>query len=113
MFRLSELDRRRLRNFRSNKRALWSLRIFAVLFLVSLVAEVVANDKPILVSYRGEFYVPLLKDYIEKDFGGEEETGTVWTDPVVACLIRTAGNFDGCLDEDDGLGDASLVEFLA
>ena len=59
MFRLTELDRRRIRNFRANKRAIWSLRIFSVLFIFSLFAEFVANDKPILISYRGEFYTPI------------------------------------------------------
>ena len=51
--RLSPLNQRRWRNFKANRRAVWSLGIFLVLFVVSLMAEVVANDKPIVVSYRG------------------------------------------------------------
>lgn len=110
MFRLTELDRRRLRNFRANKRALWSLRIFSVLFLISLMAEVVANDKPILISYRGDYYLPIWNTYTEAEFGGEFQTEAVYTDPVLHCLIRTGGNLDGCLDEDAGDGEASVVE---
>ncbi|MEM7188848.1 MAG: ABC transporter permease [Pseudomonadota bacterium] len=110
MFRLTELDRRRLRNFRANKRAWYSLWIFMILFIVSLFAEIVANDRPILVSYRGEFYTPITSDYAEVTFGGEFETAAVYTDPVLICLIRTGGNLDGCLDEDDGLGEATVVE---
>ena len=48
---MSELNRRRLRNFRRNKRAFWSLIIFSVLFVASLFAELIANDRPIMVSY--------------------------------------------------------------
>ena len=110
MFRLTELDRRRLRNFRANKRALWSLRIFVVLFLISLFAEVIANDKPILISYRGDYYTPIWNTYTEADFGGEFQTEAVYTDPVLDCLIRTGGNLDGCLDEDAGDGEATPVE---
>ena len=51
---LSALNQRRWRNFRRNRRAFWSLVIFAVLFVLSLLAEVIANDKPIVVGYRGE-----------------------------------------------------------
>ncbi len=110
MFRLTELDRRRLRNFRANKRAYWSLWIFMTLFVISLFAEVIANDRPVLLRYQGDFYAPIFTDYPETTFGGEFETATVYTDPVVRCLIRTGGNFDPCLDEADGLGEAPVAE---
>ena len=110
MFRLTELDRRRLRNFRANRRAWYSMWIFLVLFVISLFAELIANDRPIVVSYNGEYYTPITTTYPETTFGGEFETAAVYTDPVVQCLIRTGGNLDGCLDEDDGLGKASVSE---
>ncbi|MEM7743364.1 MAG: ABC transporter permease [Pseudomonadota bacterium] len=94
---LTELDRRRLRNFRANRRAVWSLRIFLVLFLVSLVAEVVANDKPLLLSYQGTWKSPLLTDYAEADFGGDPGFTPDYTDPVLQCLIRTGG-LEICFD---------------
>ena len=59
MLRLSPLNRRRWRNFRRNGRAFWSLVIFSVIFTITLCAEFVANDKPILIQYRGEFYAPI------------------------------------------------------
>jgi len=71
-FTLSGISRRRLHNFAANRRGLWSLRIFAVLFLVTLFAEFIANDKPILVHYRGELYAPILryaKDFVETSAG--------------------------------------------
>ncbi|MEO1491742.1 MAG: ABC transporter permease, partial [Pseudomonadota bacterium] len=68
------------------------------------------NDKPLLISYRGEFYTPITTAYAETDFGGEFETEADYTDPVQTCLIRTGGNFEPCLDEADGLGEAPILE---
>ncbi|MEM1382066.1 MAG: ABC transporter permease, partial [Pseudomonadota bacterium] len=109
-FALSPLDRRRLANFRANKRAYWSVWIFGTLFLISLFAEMIANDKPLLIRYDGAFYTPMLDNYPETTFGGEFQTMAVYTDPVVQCLIRTGGNLDPCLDEADGLGEAPVAE---
>lgn len=67
---LSPINRRRLANFRANRRGFWSLWIFLVLFIVTLGAEFIANDRPILVSYKGELLVPALVDYPESKFGG-------------------------------------------
>ena len=61
-FSLSPLNQRRLRNFRRNSRAFWSLIIFIIVFGISLFAEFIANDKPIVVSYRGELHFPIFKD---------------------------------------------------
>ncbi|MEM9139010.1 MAG: ABC transporter permease [Pseudomonadota bacterium] len=97
MFRLSELDRRRLGNFRKNRRALWSLRIFIALCLFCFAAEIVANDKPVLISYQGEFFSPILKEYPETTFGGDFETSADYTDPAVQCLIKSGG-LDACFD---------------
>ncbi|GMG80984.1 ABC transporter permease [Paralimibaculum aggregatum] len=108
--RLSPINRRRLANFRANPRALWSLRIFTVLFLISLVAEVVANHRPLIVKFEGDYLFPMLTDYDEAHFGGDVGiVGTDYHDPFIQCLIRTGQNIDGCLDEDDGLGRAEVA----
>jgi microcin C transport system permease protein len=67
---LSPINRRRLQNFKANKRGHWSFWIFMVLFLGSLFAEFIANDKPIIASYKGEILFPVLVDYPEEKFGG-------------------------------------------
>ncbi|MFC2968470.1 ABC transporter permease [Acidimangrovimonas pyrenivorans] len=94
---LSPLNKRRWRNFRSNRRAYWSLILFAVLFGLSLFAEFIANDHPLLVSYKGEIYSPVLHFYPETAFGGDFQTEAVYRDPEVQCLIVAAGA-DSCFD---------------
>lgn len=98
---LSALNQRRWRNFKRNKRAYWSLWIFAIFFGISLFAEFVANDKPILVNYRGDFYMPIFNFYPETAFGGDFQTEAVYRDPEVKCLIATGG-LDLCFDDPDG-----------
>lgn len=105
---LSPLNQRRWRNFRANRRAFWSLWLFAVLFGLSLCAELIANDKPLLVSYKGELRVPLMTFYTERDFGGDFQTEAVWRDPEVQCLIQTGGKVL-CLDDPE----AALAEAAA
>ncbi|UWQ63236.1 ABC transporter permease [Leisingera caerulea] len=99
---LSPLNQRRWNNFRKNKRAFWSLIIFSVLFTLSLFAEFIANDKPILVSYRGEIYTPVFKFYPETQFGGDFRTEAIYSDPEVECLIRSGG-IEDCFDEPDAI----------
>ncbi|MBC7157403.1 MAG: ABC transporter permease [Rhodobacteraceae bacterium] len=99
--RLSPLNRRRWRNFTANRRAYWSLIVFAVLFGLSLFAELIANDKPLLVSYRGELRAPILKFYPETAYGGDFRTEAVYRDAEVQCLIRTGGAVL-CLDDPEG-----------
>lgn len=70
LLRISPINRRRWNNFRSNKRGYWSLWIFAFLFIASLFAEFIANDRPIIASYKGEILFPVLIDYPEEKFGG-------------------------------------------
>ncbi|MGR3499479.1 MAG: ABC transporter permease [Limimaricola soesokkakensis] len=91
---LSPLNARRWRNFKRNRRALWSLIIFSMLFGLSLFAELLANDKPLLVSYRGELRSPILSFYSEQDFGGDFPTEAAYSDPEVQCLIVTGGLAD-------------------
>ena len=100
--KLSALNQRRWKNFKSNRRALWSLILFAALYILSLGAEVLANDKPLLVSYRGDWHMPFLRFYSERDFGGDFATEAVYPDPVVQCLIRSGGMV-ACFDTPDTL----------
>ncbi|WP_322867605.1 ABC transporter permease [Aquicoccus sp. G2-2] len=99
---LSPLNKRRWRNFRRNKRAFWSFVVFCILFGLSLMAEVIANDKPIMLSYRGDLYFPIVNFYPETAFGGDFPTEAIYRDPEVKCLIETGG-LDSCLDEPEAL----------
>ncbi|MGH1354585.1 MAG: ABC transporter permease [Thalassovita sp.] len=95
---LSPLNQRRWNNFKRNRRAFWSLIIFSVLFGISLVSEFIANDKPILVSYRGELHTPIFKFYPETAFGGDFQTEAAYRDPEVQCLIKSGG-MEECFDD--------------
>ena len=75
-FQLSPLNRRRWANFRANKRGYWSLWMVGIMLFVSLFAELIANDKPILVEYRDQLYMPVFSVYPETEFGGVLETVT-------------------------------------
>jgi microcin C transport system permease protein len=88
---LSPLNRRRWRNFKANRRGFWSLWIFLILFTLSLGAEFIANDKPLLVRYDGHFYFPVFQVYAETVFGGEFATEADYRDPYVAELIQAKG----------------------
>src|SRR5450755_2426613 len=88
--RLSPMNRRRFDNFRRNRRGLWSFWIFMALFVVSLGAEFVANDRPLIASYKGELLFPVLVDYPEDKFGGFEAR-TDYRDPEIAGEIEAHG----------------------
>jgi microcin C transport system permease protein len=88
---LSRLNRRRLDNFRRNRRGYWSLWLFTALFFLTLPAEFLANDKPLLVRFDGSFYCPVLFAYPETDFGGDFETEADYRDEYVRELIEAKG----------------------
>ena len=88
---VSPLTRRRWRNFRANRRGYVSLWIFLALFALSLCAELLANEKPLLISYNGGTYVPVLVSYPETTFGGDFPTEADYTDPFVQELIAEKG----------------------
>ncbi|WP_417243950.1 ABC transporter permease [Celeribacter sp.] len=100
--RLSPLNQRRWRNFKANRRALWSLWIFSFLFVLSLFAEFLANDKPIIVNYRGSYYTPIFNFYPETAFGGDFQTEAVYRYPEVECLIVSGGLVE-CFDDPDAI----------
>ena len=88
---LSPLARRRLTNFRCNRRGYWSLWIFLILFAISLPAEFIANDKPLLIRFQEQYYVPVLATYPETAFGGDFETEADYRDTFVRELIESEG----------------------
>jgi microcin C transport system permease protein len=87
-----KLSSRRWRRFKANRRGYYSLILFSICFVLSLGAEILSNDKPILVSYQGQFYFPLLKAYPETTFGGVFETETDYQDPFVRQRLTSGGN---------------------
>ena len=90
-FTLSPINARRWQNFKANGRGYWSLWIFLVLFFVTLGAEFIANDKPLVASYQNELYFPVFKAYPETVFGGDFETEAEYRDPFVQELIEEDG----------------------
>ena len=81
------------KRFKSNRLGYWSLWIFSALFVISLCAEMIANDRPLLVRYQGDFYVPIVKDYSEKTFGGDFPTPTDYLDPDIKKTFSKPGNW--------------------
>ena len=88
---LSPLTRRRLAGFRASRRGYWSLWIFSALFGLSLIAEVLANDRPLLLRYDGRLYVPVVRAYPETAFGGVLPTEADYRDPAVQRLVEARG----------------------
>src|SRR6202521_166713 len=86
-FALTPINRRRWQNFKANRRGYWSLWIFLVLFVVSLLAEFIANDKPFYLNFDGKNYFPAVVAYPETAFGGDFETATDYRDPYLQKLI--------------------------
>ena len=89
--RITPLTRRRVENFKANRRGFWSLWIFLFFFGLSLFAEFLANDRPLLVSYAGSLYVPVLHNYPETAFGGVFPSEADYRDPAVIRLITAKG----------------------
>jgi microcin C transport system permease protein len=89
--RVTPLTRRRLANFRANRRGIWSLWIFLLLFGTTLFAEFIANDRPLLVSYDGHLLSPVFVDYPETTFGGEFPTTADYRDPFVVQRVKEHG----------------------
>ncbi len=88
---LSPINQRKLDNFNANRRGVWSLRLFLLLFTLTLFAEFIANDEPIVVAYQKGLYFPIFVEYPETTFGGEFETLADYRDPYVAELINADG----------------------
>ncbi|KKL99450.1 hypothetical protein LCGC14_1814330 [marine sediment metagenome] len=89
--KLTPVTKRRLHNFKSNKRALYSLYIFLTIFIFSLFAEFIANDKPLLVIHNKKLYFPVIKEYSEIVFGSDLDILTDYHDPFISELIEENG----------------------
>ena len=81
----------RLRRFKANRRGWYSLWIFLLLFVLSLFAELIANDSPLLIYSRGHIFFPILREYPETAFGGEFDMKADYRDPYVIELIEESG----------------------
>jgi len=90
---LSPINRRRWENFKVNRRGYWSFWLFMALFLISLFAEFIANDKPFLIKFDGRYYFPAVVTYAETSFGGDFETAADYRDPYLQKLIAEKGGW--------------------
>jgi len=86
-------SRRAWLRFKRNRLGFWSMVIFSVLVVISLAAEVVSNDRPLIVRYEGQTYFPMLQTYPEKTFGGDFETPTDYLDPFIQERLSAGGNW--------------------
>ena len=91
LIEVSPLNRRRWENFKANQRGYWSFWIFLVLFILSLFAEFIANDRPFYIRFDGKSYFPAVFTYAETDFGGDFETAADYRDPFLQKLIAQKG----------------------
>ncbi|MDI9408072.1 MAG: ABC transporter permease [Candidatus Pacebacteria bacterium] len=90
-FAISPLSQRRLTIFKSNRRGFYSFFIFIFIFVASLFAEVITNDRPIIINYNGQYYFPIVKSYSETTFGGELNSFADYRDPYLVDRINSHG----------------------
>jgi microcin C transport system permease protein len=86
-------SRRAWQRFKRNRMGYWSLVLFCVLVVASLFAELLSNDRPLIVHYEGQTYVPMFKDYPETTFGGDFEAATDYLDPFIRERITAGANW--------------------
>jgi microcin C transport system permease protein len=89
--RITPLTRRRIENFKANRRGYWSTWIFLILFFLSLFAELIANERPLIIRFDGAFYFPITEYYPETTFGGDFEVEPDYKDPYIIKLIEEKG----------------------
>ncbi len=89
--KLNPINRARWLRFRNNRRGFWSLWIFVILLLLALLSNVIANEKPLLVRYQNQLYLPFMVNYSETTFGGELKTATDYQDPFVVKQLESHG----------------------
>lgn len=85
--------KRAWRRFKQHRLGYWSLLIFVVLFVLSLGAECISNDRPLVVRYHGNWYFPIVKAYPEMTFGGDFPTPTDYLDPFIRDKFKEPGSF--------------------
>ena len=86
-------SQRAWRRFRRNRLGFWSLLIFSTLFVLSLGAELISNDKPLIARYEGQWHVPILISEPETTYGGDFQTPTDYLDPFIQQQFRQPGNW--------------------
>ncbi|MFN7641100.1 MAG: ABC transporter permease, partial [bacterium] len=86
-------SQRAWQRFRRNRLGYWSLLVFCALFLLSLGAELICNDKPLVARHHGQWYAPILNNVPETHFGGDFETPTDFLDPFIRQQFAQPGNF--------------------
>ena len=86
-FELSPINIRRWYNFKANRRGYWSLWLFLVLFVVTLFAEFIANDKPLFIHYDGKNYFPVIFTYPDTEFGDDLGTASDYRDPHLQAFL--------------------------
>ena len=91
MMNLSPLNQRRWQNFKSNRRGYYSLWLFAIIFVLTLFAEIIANDRPLLVKYDDQYYFPVFNTYPETTFGGDFELEMDYRQDYAKQLIEAKG----------------------
>lgn len=89
--KLSPVSRRRIEIFCANRRGFWSFWLFLLLFTAAMCSEIIANDKPIILKYKGEFYFPIFSMYTDKTFGGDFDTEAIYRDPFTSSEIEKNG----------------------
>lgn len=89
--KLSKAHMEQIKAFKKNKRALISFYIFLILFIISLLSEFIANDKPLILKYQNSFYFPIFNTYLDKDFGGDFPTPADYKDPFIIKNIEQNG----------------------
>ncbi|EIC82874.1 ABC transporter permease [Serratia sp. M24T3] len=89
--KLNPANRALWMRFRQNRRGFWSLWIFAVVMVLALLSNVIANEKPLLVRYQGHLYLPFMFNYTESTFGGELQTAADYQDPFVVKQLESHG----------------------
>lgn len=85
--------RRAWQRFKQNRMGYWSFWVFSAMLVVSLLANVLSNSKPLVLKYEGQYYLPIFKDYPETTFGGDFQTATDYLDPFIEKQISTNGNW--------------------
>ncbi len=84
---------RHWRQFKANKLGYYSLIIFSIIFIISLFAELISNNKPLIMDYQGHLYFPVFKTYPETTFGGDFQTEADYRDPYILKKITSNGNW--------------------
>lgn len=88
---MNPILKKKINAFKSNKRAFTAFIFFLVVFVFSLFSEFIANDKPLIVKYKGDFYFPIFQEYTDEFFGGDFPTPADYKDALIISNIKNNG----------------------